>query len=110
MALIRTGTGYVFGPKGAGAGAPGAGVISTSTNRRYGSENEVVGGDGEILDIIYSGAEEGITEVSTGAAATLNTGDIGTGSATAGVVIRRKIDLSNEDMAREEVEKIKFTL
>jgi hypothetical protein len=104
MALIRTGKTYVFGPTGAGAGSS-TGVVSKSTQRRYGSENEVVGGDGEIFDIIYSGEEEAITETTMGNATTLEMSGIGTGNPT---IIRRKIDLSNEDMVRVEEEKLNF--
>lgn len=107
MALTRTGKSLVFGPTGGGPGQK-QGVISQTTQRRYSSENEVVGGDGEVFDIVYSGEEDSVTETKVGGSTTLNTNDIGTGSGTTGVVIRRKIDLSNEDMVRVEEEKLKF--
>jgi len=107
MALIRTGKAFVFGPTGAGAGAS-TGVVSQSTQRRYSSENEVVGGDGEVFDIVYSGEEDAVTETKVGGVASMSHSDIGTGSGTAGIVMRRKISLSNEDMVRVEEEKLKF--
>jgi len=107
MALIRTGKAFVFGPTGANSGTP-TGVVSQSTQRRYSSENEVVGGDGEVFDIVYSGEEDAVTETKVGGTSTMSHSDIGTGSGTAGIIMRRKISLSNEDMVRVEEEKLKF--
>ena len=107
MALKRSGTAFVFGPEGNGAG-DATGIISKSTQRRYGSENEVVGGDGEIFDIVYSGEEEQITTTKYQTSTNLDKSGIGVAGTGGGIVMRRKIDLSNEDMVKLEEESLKF--
>lgn len=111
MALKKVEGSFVFGPKGADTGTQTSGesgisgVIATSKQRKYSSEVEVVGGDGELVDVVYSGPEETIVE--TKYESTFNHTDIGSGSYDQGIIIRRSIQYSNEDMAKTETEKIK---
>jgi hypothetical protein len=108
MALTRSGAALVFGPASAGAGAQGFGVISKTTQKKYSSEKELIGGDGEIVDVVYTGAEE--TEVKTEyvtsnsiPATALGTGNFfGTG-----VTTRVSLQMTNEDMCKLETETIK---
>ena len=110
MSLTRTGDALVFGPASNGSGAAGlSGVISTSTQRKYSSEKELVGGDGEIVDIIYTGAEETITETRYDTTNPVKT-NIGTGNLTTGVIMRASIMFSNEDMSKVEEEKLKIII
>jgi hypothetical protein len=110
MALTRSGDSFVFGPEGNGVGPAGLGVISKSTQRRYGSEVEIVGGDGEIVEKVYSGAED--TEVTTEYVNSTNmpTDALGTGDIRTGVLTRVSLQMTNEDMAKVEKEKLKITL
>ena len=110
MALTRSGDAFVFGPEGNGVGSAGLGKISKSTQKRYSSEVEVVGGDGEIVDKIYSGAEETIVTTEYVSTATLPTTPLGDGSITTGVLTRVSLQMSNEDMAKVEKEMLKITL
>jgi hypothetical protein len=106
MALKRVEGTFVFGPEGAGAGQAGmSGVIAKSTQRKFTSEVELVGGDGELADVVYSGPEETTTE--TKYDSTFNHGQLGSGAYGTGIIIRASISYSNEDMAKVEVEKIK---
>jgi hypothetical protein len=110
MALIRSGDAFVFGPEGNGVGQPGLGKISKSTQKRYGSEVEVMGGDGEIVDKIYSGAEETIVTTEYVSTPNLPADQLGVGTITAGVLTRVSLQMSNEDMAKVEKELLKITL
>jgi hypothetical protein len=112
MALTRSGDAFVFGPEGNGAPATGGlGIISKSTQRRYGSEVEIVGKDGELVDKIYSGAEDTITTTEYVSATTMPTDVLGSGTLTStGVLTRVALQLSNEDLARVEKETLKITL
>lgn len=107
MALKRVEGNFVFGPKGdSQAGQSGlGGVIATSKQRKYSSEVEVIGGDGELVDVVYSGAEE--TLVETSYSNSFNHGQIGSGSYASGIITRTSIQYSNEDMSKVETEKVK---
>jgi len=107
MALKRVEGNFVDGPKGdSQAGQSGlGGVIATSTQRKYSSEVEVIGGDGELVDVVYSGPEETIVETSY--SSTFNHSQIGGGSYAAGIITRTSIQYSNEDMSKVETEKVK---
>lgn len=77
-------------------------VISRTISKRYSSEVEVVGGDGELTDVIYSGAETTETDTKIG-----NTFDaMGAQGSTA--TIRSRVEVSNEDVARTVTEKLTF--
>lgn len=111
MALERKGVEYVFGPEAAGAGDPGMGIISTSRQRRYGSEVEIVGPDGEVVDVVYSGAEETITTTEYTETTTIEDTELGDGGLnTDGVLTRVSLQLSNEDMAKVEKERLLIEL
>jgi hypothetical protein len=110
MALTRSGDAFVFGPEGNGVGAAGMGIISKSTQRKYGSEIEIVGGDGELVDKVYSGAEDTVVTTEYVSSTAMPTDALGTGSLTAGVLTRVSLQLSNEDMAKVEKEMLKITL
>ena len=110
MALTRSGDSYEFGPEGNGAGQPGLGVISKSTQRRYGSEVEIMGGDGEIVDKVYSGAEDTVVTTEYVNSTQMPTDQLGSGDIRTGVLTRVSLQLSNEDMAKVEKEMLKITL
>ena len=110
MALTRSGDAFVFGPEGNGVGAAGLGIISKSTQRKYGSEIEIVGGDGELVDKVYSGAEDTVVTTEYVSSTAMPTDALGTGSLAAGVLTRVSLQLSNEDMAKVEKEMLKITL
>ena len=110
MALTRSGDAFVFGPEGNGVGAPGMGIISKSTQRKYGSEIEIVGGDGELVDKVYSGAEDTVVTTEYVSSTAMPADELGSGSLAAGVLTRVSLQLSNEDMAKVEKETLKITL
>lgn len=111
MALQRQGAAYVFGPEADGAGNPGLGIISTSKQKRYGSEVEIVGPDGEIVDVVYSGAEETITTTEYTEATAIGNDEMGSGNLNGdGVLTRLSLQLSNEDMAKVEKERLRIEL
>lgn len=111
MALERKGTAYVFGPEADGAGQPGMGIISTSRQKRYGSEVEIVGPDGEIVDVVYSGAEETITTTEYTESTAIEGTAMGDGDLNDdGVLTRVSLQLSNEDMAKVEKERLRIEL
>jgi hypothetical protein len=86
-------------------------VISRSKQSRYGSEVEIVKGNGEVNDVIYSGAENTITETKIQDAITFPTTKIGDGTLTnGGIVTRIALQASNEDLVRVETEKLEITL
>ena len=97
----------VWGPEGAKvAGGVGlSGVISKSTQRSYQSEVELVGADGELVDVCYSGAEESITETKYGDE--FEHGEVGSGSYAEGIITKVSIQYSNEDASKMVTEKIK---
>lgn len=76
--------------------------ISKTISKRYSSEVEVVNGQGDLEDVIYSGAETTETEVRIGDTfATLGaTGSVAT--------TRSRVEVSNEDVARTTTEKLTF--
>lgn len=81
---------------------PQGDVISRTITKRYSSEVEVVGGDGELVDVIYSGAETTETDTRIG-----NDFDsMGAQGSTA--TIRSRVEVSNEDVARTTTEKLTF--
>jgi hypothetical protein len=111
MALERKGTAFVFGPEADGAGTPGFGIISTNRQKRYGSEVEITGPDGELIDVVYSGAEETITTTEYTQATTVDATAMGDGNLnTDGVLTRVSLQLSNEDMAKVEKERLRIEL
>jgi len=110
MALTRSGDAFVFGPKGDGVLTAGLGIISKSTQRKYGSEVEIVGGDGEIVDKVYSGAEDTIVTTEYVDTTAMPTEVLGAGSIEDGVLTRVSLQMSNEDMAKVEKELLKITL
>jgi hypothetical protein len=110
MALTRSGEAFVFGPEGNGVGAAGLGKISKSTQKRYGSEVEIIGGDGEIVDKVYSGAEETIVTTEYVNSTNIPTTALGDGSISTGVLTRMSLQMSNEDLAKLEKEMLKITV
>lgn len=110
MALKRSGEGFAFGTNSTGNGG-GGDIISRSTQKRYGSEVEIVGGDGELRNVIYSGAEETITETSYKDSLQFDGDKIGDGALTGtGVLTRVSLTVSNEDLVKQETERLKITL
>jgi len=77
-------------------------VISKTISKRYASEVEVVGSDGELTDVIYSGEETTETETALGDtfAALGATGSVAT--------TRSRVEVSNEDVAKVTTEKLTF--
>ena len=107
MALKRVEGNYVWGPEAnSAAGSAGlTGIISKSTQRKFSSEVEIVGGDGELVDVVYTGGEETVTE--TKYATAFNHSALGAGTYATGITTRVSMQYTNEDMSKEEVEKIK---
>lgn len=93
MALTRVGAELDFL-------APGDAVQKT-ISKKYASEVEVVGGDGELLDVIYSGAETTTSSTTIGS-------EIGSLSAGSDTTSRVRVEYSNEDVARTTTEVINF--
>lgn len=86
-------------------------VLSRSTQKKYGSEVEIVKGNGEVNDVIYSGAENTITETKIIDSITFPTTKIGDGTLTnGGIVTRIALQASNEDLVRVETEKLEIKL
>ena len=86
-------------------------VLSRSTQKKYGSEVEIVKGNGEVNDVIYSGAESTITETKIQDAITFPTAKIGDGTLTnGGILTRISLQASNEDLVRVETEKLEIKL
>jgi len=83
-------------------GAGASGVISQTISKRYSSEVEVVDGQGELADVIYSGEEMTVTETSIGS----DFESMGAQGNTA--TIRSRVEISNEDVARTTNEKLTF--
>ena len=109
MALTRSGDNFVFGPEASGAGSSGFGIISTNKQKRYGSEVEIVGPDGELVDVVLSGAEETISTTEYQDSATFPAETIGSGTLNGdGVLTRISLQLSNEDLAKVEKERLKI--
>ena len=106
MALTRKGEEYIFGFGG------NTELLSKTTQRRYGSEVEIVKGDGEVHDVIYSGAESTVTETKYSdafdfeGAETIGAGELNDG----GVTTRISLQASNEDLVRVETEKLLIEL
>ncbi len=96
---------FVWGPTAtSAAGQAGVtGIISTSTRKSFNSEVELVGGDGELIDVLYSGAENTITETKYG---DTFVHAIGGGTYDTGITVKQSIQYSNEDATRVTVEKL----
>jgi VIT1/CCC1 family predicted Fe2+/Mn2+ transporter len=96
MALTRIGTAFDFLTGAAGN------VIQKTISKRYSSENEVLESDGDLSDVIYSGAETVETETAIGS-------NIGTLAATGNTITNRvRVEFSNEDVAKTVTEKTTF--
>ena len=109
MALTRSGESFVFGPEANGAGQSGFGIISTNKQKRYGSEVEIVGPNGEIVDVVLSGAEETISTTEYQDSTAFPSETIGSGTLNNdGVLTRVSLQLSNEDLAKVEKERLKI--
>jgi hypothetical protein len=78
-------------------------VFSKSQQRRFGSEVEIVNGQGKLEDIIYSGEE--ITETSEKVGVARDAVD-GSGSLTTGIITRSSLRYSNEDISKVTTEKL----
>lgn len=76
-------------------------AVQKTISKKYASEVEVVGGDGDLLDVIYSGAETTTSATAIGAT-------IGTLSAGSNTVSRVRVEFSNEDVARTTTETLNF--
>jgi hypothetical protein len=98
---------FVWGPTSDSvAGTPGlAGIISKSTQNSFQSEVELVGGDGELVDVLYSGAESTVTETKYGT--TFEHAAIGAGDYSSGITTKVSIQYSNEDATKVVTEKLK---
>jgi hypothetical protein len=95
MALTRIGTAFDFLTNTGN-------VIQKTISKRYSSENEVLKADGDLADVIYSGAETVESETSIGS-------NIGTLSATGNTITNRvRVEFSNEDVAKTVTEKTTF--
>ena len=107
MAIKKVDGNLVWGPEGKNAaGASGlTGIIATSKQQKYSSEVEVIGADGETVDVVYTGAEETITE--TKYSTTFDHATVGSGTYATGLITRVSLQSTNEDMSKSEVEKIK---
>ncbi len=79
------------------------GVMAKSESRRFSSSNEIAGAQGELLAIVYSGEELQTTETTLGSSLT-NVSASGNQ-----VTTRSSVKMSNEDVTKQEVEKITFT-
>lgn len=96
MALTRIGASFDFLSNAAGN------VIQKTTSKRYSSENEVLKADGDLSDIIYSGAETVESETAIGS-------NLGTLAATGNTITSRvRVEFSNEDVAKTTTEKTTF--
>jgi hypothetical protein len=83
-------------------GVSGTGnAVAKKITKRFSSEVEVVSPRGVLQALLYSGEEESITETILGSSLVALGG-------TGEIVIRSSVKLSNEDVAKQEVEKIKF--
>ena len=86
-------------------------VLSRSMQKKYGSEVEIVKGNGEVNDVIYSGAETTITETKIIDSITFPTELIGSGTLNSGGIITRiSLQASNEDLVRVETEKLEIDI
>jgi hypothetical protein len=86
-------------------------ILSKTTQRRYGSEVEIVKGNGEVNDVIYSGAENTITETKIQDAFKFGSEKMGDGTLNSGgVLTRMSLQASNEDLVRVEQEKLEIKL
>jgi hypothetical protein len=96
MALTRIGTTFDF------LGSASGNVIQKTTSKRYSSENEVLKADGDLADIIYSGAETVESETTIGS-------NLGNLTATGNTLTSRvRVEFSNEDVAKTTTEKTTF--
>jgi hypothetical protein len=97
---------FVWGPTS--DSAPGTagltGIISKSTQNSFQSEVELVGGDGELIDVLYSGAESTVTETKYGT--TFDHTTIGAGTYDTGITTKVSIQYSNEDATKVVTEKL----
>ena len=99
MNLTSHGTNLMFG-------TGNANILSKSIQKKFSSEVEVVDGNGVIIDIIYSGAEQTETTTEVGDALA----NVGTGDMSSGIITRSSVKYSNEDVVKMETEKIKFSV
>jgi hypothetical protein len=95
--------------------SPGGGlnldILSRSVQKKYGSEVEIVKGNGEVDDVVYSGAENTITETKISNAFTFPATKIGDGNLTnGGITTKISLQASNEDLVRITEEKLEITL
>jgi hypothetical protein len=86
-------------------GTGNANILSRSIQKKFSSEVEVVDGNGVIVDIIYSGAEQTETTTEVGD----NIANVGTGDINTGIITRSSVKYSNEDVIKTETEKISFS-
>lgn len=104
MALTLSGAELVFG-------TGDINILSKSTQKRYGSEVEIVKGDGEIHDVIYSGAETMITQEKIQDTISLPNTALGSGDiGQTGVLMRVSLQASNEDLVRVTEERLQIDL
>ena len=80
----------------------GGGVTAKTINKRFSSETEVVGDDGDLLDVIYTGGETSTTDTSIGD----SVGTLSAGGNT--ITVRSRVEFSNEDVARTQTESLAF--
>jgi hypothetical protein len=86
-------------------------ILSRSVQHKYGSEVEIIKGNGEVNDVIYSGAESTITETKIQDSITFPTTKIGDGTLnTDGIITRIALQASNEDLVRVETERLKIEI
>jgi hypothetical protein len=104
MALKRHGEAFKFG-------TGDNELLSKTTQKRYGSEVEIVKGNGEVYDVIYSGEESTITETRIKDAFKFAGEKMGDGNLSSGGVLTRiSLQASNEDLVRVEQEKLEIKL
>lgn len=106
---------FKFGIGGSGDDASNK-IVSKTIQKSFDSENEVMSGSGGVKDVVYSGQQEQITETKYAGADWFNELKISTefGSDGAlggeGVVTSYKAELSNEDLVKVTLERLKITL
>lgn len=77
-------------------------TISKTTSKRYSSEVEVLNNEGELQDVIYSGAETVVSRTEIGS----NIGNLSASGSTATTRIR--VEFSNEDVAKVTTDETEF--
>lgn len=106
---------YKFGILGTGDTAANK-IVSKTIQKSFDSENEVLSGSGGVKDVVYSGEQEQITETTYSDSSWFNelknNAEFGTDGSLGGegVVTSYKAELSNEDLVKVTLERLKIKL